>query len=264
MKTLKYFVLISFFFFSCNKENEENEFINFQNEVNQYQFENMLQLNIERADDSYKYPIIPGTEEWKNLKTGEEMLEVCQINANVLEEMSTQSIIIAILEFPTLLDVFHRHQYQADFNQLFTRLNACKELTKRKDASETLINLLKVVDPLAEGSERISMVLELLICQKEFLSKMNNNVKKNVVRAALRNDKLRQNHPKLSNSNNRLIALILTGKIMVEANYLDFKNKMKSNEELRRFIDDIWYVYIIHERNSDIPKLIFENGNKFI
>ena len=261
MKTLNYFVLFIFFFVSCNKESEENEFINFQNEVNQYQFKNMLQLNIERVDDSYQYPIYPGTEEWKNLKSAEEMLEACQIPAKVLTNMSTQAIIQAILEYPQLWLVFHRYQYQADF--VFSELNVCVELTKRKEASETILQLLKVVDPLAEGSERISMVLELLICQNEILAQMNNNSKKKVVKFALRNDKLRQNHLRLSNSDERLIASTLIGKAMVTAGYSPFWNEVKRNDELRRFIEDKWYVYILREENAVVPGIIFFHGSKF-
>lgn len=37
----------------------------------------------------WDYPIKPGTEEWTNFKSGQEMLNACQIPENILKNLST-------------------------------------------------------------------------------------------------------------------------------------------------------------------------------
>lgn len=258
MKTLHYFIIICFIFASCNKEYDKSSLREEMLEVN----ENCM--NMPRPVDSYDYPILPGSKEWASFTTGEEMREACQVPVSVLEKMSTHAVIQAILEHPQLFLLFHRYEYQLDLRMVASS-NAYSELAERKDAVAALSERLFLANPLTKGSERVSMTLELLISQYVFLSQMNLTEMKKIVEVSLKNDNLRQKHFKLPPLQyDRLIALLLIGKIMVAAEYADFLDAVNSNDELKDFLDLEIYCYLIHERNAGIPKIITNFGKKFL
>lgn len=58
---------------------------------------------------TWDYPVKPGTEEWKKLKTGKEKNEACQIPENVLKKISSHEL--AYL----LYNKFFTHIYLSDF-----------------------------------------------------------------------------------------------------------------------------------------------------
>jgi hypothetical protein len=270
MKKYKYIIFIYLIAVACNS-------INDQKEKSQYEaliFNKLKCMNMPRPSDSYNYPIYPGTKEWENLSTSEEMSNACQIPTNILENMSTQAVIQAIWEYPLLFLVFQRYVLQTDFEALFSQNNAYIELSKRKDAGIALFNRLVLADPLTKGATQESQVLELLISQTVFLSQLNNDQKKKIVEITLTNDNLRQNDVELVNSSGRATAWLLIGRTMIAADYAPFVKSVNENNQLKYFIDSkvpnpnvnfgyTGYVYM-KEVYGDIPQLIINCGKDFL
>ncbi len=55
-------------------------------------------------NEPYKYPITPGSDEWKQLKNHDEMIDNCQIPETKLKMLTTNALVETVLEYPLRLD----------------------------------------------------------------------------------------------------------------------------------------------------------------
>ncbi|MBI4649396.1 MAG: hypothetical protein HY738_23050 [Bacteroidia bacterium] len=102
----------------------------------------------EKALDTYVWPIVPGTPEWKNLHTSSEMHKVCQIPENILTTMSTEGLIQTCLTYPILSTSLSAswspfYEYRKSMDWLLNNFNGLQDLTKRPDAPIKLIETFK-------------------------------------------------------------------------------------------------------------------------
>jgi hypothetical protein len=219
----------------------------------------MENMNMPRPVDSYDYPVYPGMKEWANFSTGEEMMEACQVPEPVLNKMSTQAVIQALLEHPLIfgaVGVFHRYQYQMDFGSAIKNNNAFKALSMRPDAGSCLLERLKLADPLAPMAVH---PLELMMSQPVILLQFTESEKKTIVELTLNHHDLRQ---KEKINDHQVVAWLLAGRILA-AGYTPFMEEAGRNESLRLFLDGETYVYM-EEVYGDIPQYIINYAEKFI
>jgi hypothetical protein len=221
----------------------------------------LTSMNFERPKDSYNYPIYPGTKKWLELSP-EEMIEVCQIPGNVLETMSTQAIIQSIWEYPLLHEVFNRAQYQMDFKALFSENNSYNELCKRPDAGIALLHRLDVVNPAVYETRFEFGILELLMAQDVFLSQLNMNYKIVVVENILESSSLQEQNVDFTNNNEKAIAWLLLGRVMMNADYTPFVTAINEDDELFNYLTLNSYVYV-KEIYGNIPQTIIEHAMRF-
>ncbi|MCL1933189.1 MAG: hypothetical protein FWF53_05215 [Candidatus Azobacteroides sp.] len=87
----------------------------------------------------WDYPVKPGTEEWKNFHSNEEMVEACQIPEDILSSLSTKDLTEICLRYPLLNDVFAFNSLSKGADKLFNDFNGIRELFKRKEAPEELL-----------------------------------------------------------------------------------------------------------------------------
>ena len=89
---------------------------------------------------TWDYPVKPGTEEWHQFKSMNEMYEACQIPDAVLKQLDTESLVDICLSFPAppAFPLFNTPQ-QA-FMQYYANFNGIQELFNRKDAGQYLLN----------------------------------------------------------------------------------------------------------------------------
>jgi hypothetical protein len=262
MKTIKNIasVIICFLLISCQANDEKRP--------SDFKYEEQIKarlecMNMARPVDSYNYPVYPGMPEWEQLGTTEEMIAACQVPGNILNEMSTQAVIQAIWEYPFMLEVLHRDQYQVDFDGVFSGNNAYKALAKRDDAGVALLERLNAINPLMPKAEGEPKFLEILISQDIFLSQLNTTQKKAVIEITLENDKLRQSSDEFKDNHFKATAWLLTGKLLKNAIYEPFIEAMNNNEQLKSFIDDTNYVYL-PAVYGNIPQLIVDFAIEYI
>jgi hypothetical protein len=261
MKTIKNItsIIICFLLISCEKNNDIPQ--------SEFKYKELITaklecMNMARPVDSYNYPVYPGMPEWAEFKTVEEMIAACQIPENILHRMSTQAVIQAIWEYPFLINVVHRYQYQMDFDATFLGNNAYIELTKRTDAGRALLERLIIVNPVLSEERFEPKALEILISQNEFLSQLNDKEKKKIIETTLKNDDLRQQNTEFTNLF-RATAWLLIGKTLINADYAPFIEEININDLLNGFIYNTDCVYI-EENFGNIPQLIVDFANEYI
>jgi len=239
-----------------------------------------------RPNDSYQYPVLPGMEEWGDLKSGQEMYDACQVPKDILENMSTQAIIQAILEHPQSFEIFvYSDCYQVYFERFWWEFNnhAYVELTERKDAAPALLDRLILTYPLTgifSKPEFESQLLEILFSQTFFLSQLNDCEKKNVVEFALKNDDLRHTDDDFAKDSDyglfigKITASLLIGRTLIAAGYVPFVDAMDASEDLKGFIEG-WqqgtlnpntgkpYAFI-YPSHPHIPPQIIDFGNEYL
>ena len=94
----------------------------------------------------YDYPVVPKTQEWKNLNSRDEKAEVCDIPVSILNNMTTEALVETVMNYPLLVDIAAWDTPQEGFNALYESFNGLQELTKRPD----------VVDELKRYQQRIN------------------------------------------------------------------------------------------------------------
>ena len=56
-------------------------------------------------DTVYQYPIVPGTSEWIELSSLEEKIQACQIPQEVIDWLSTDDLVISVIDYPFAANV---------------------------------------------------------------------------------------------------------------------------------------------------------------
>ena len=85
------------------------------------------------------YSVLPGSEEWKSLQTGQEMWNVCQLPEEMLNELSTEELIEACMEFPMAYDFIAADSERKGIDFAIKHFNGLSELASREDAAGKLI-----------------------------------------------------------------------------------------------------------------------------
>ncbi len=90
------------------------------------------------------YAILPGTEEWDDLGTVQNKLNVCRISDETLDKMTDKELVQAIVEFPFLIDIYLVDDYNTAVEALSKNCDALSELLTRDTAKDALLNFLNI------------------------------------------------------------------------------------------------------------------------
>ncbi|MDR1723151.1 MAG: hypothetical protein LBR84_04330 [Tannerella sp.] len=198
-----------------------------------------------RPSDSYDYKIVPGTAEWSSLKTGEEMVEACQVPTSLLTSMSTQALVQALWEYPLYLDVLHRYEYQFDFDSFAADNNAYKELITRKDAGKAVLDRLYYVQyPVEDELVSRYKFLELTLAQTKLLSTLTEKETKVLIEKVLQDDKLQFSDKSKSGYVLRPVSWLLIGRTLINAEYQPFMQEVSNDKLLDSYLNDKNFVYL--------------------
>lgn len=260
MRNLNIYVIlgISFFLLSCSREDNTLRYEDF--------IKDRLEcMNMPRPEGSYNYPVYPGMTEWANFKTGQEMVDACQVPIEVLKKQSTHAVIQAIWEYPLCFEAITIHNYfQQSFEGTFFKNNAYNELTNRFDAGKCLLERYMLVNPTPKGAMDAPLVLELLFSQSVFLSLLNEKGKIDVVKIAFEKDHLRQNSEDYAGSATREITWLLMGRTMSNASYTPFTEEVDNNEQLRNFLQTSMVKVHTKEEYNTFFQHIISFGENYI
>lgn len=212
----------------------------------------------QRNNDSYDYPVRPGTEEWKQFESTTQMIEACQVPENILNNMSTEGLVETCLNHPLYGDVFSNENILNNFNDLTTKFNCFQELISRPEAGKAVLNNYKKID-VAKISEKKeinfgkfrSSFLELWLTNDAILEKLTVNEQKEILKEILKkNYKKKEIH-----SFNNYHFLCSSYAII---NILEFHNKINRNDEnINKFKTDYKKI------NDDLYKSISIEASKF-
>ena len=93
-----------------------------------------------RNDMVWDYPVKPGTEEWEQLQTVKERIDICQIPENLLSSLSTDDLTGISMQYPLMsFDLFFYRPHDNGLDTLIKKFNGVRELLLREDASKSLL-----------------------------------------------------------------------------------------------------------------------------
>lgn len=150
----------------------------------------------QKGDINWDYPVKPGTEAWKSLKSGRAMIEVCQLPEDIITKISTHDLAIVCLNYPMKINAFLFDNLQVGFQKVFNSFNGLQELFSRNDAGSALLNLyknLKLNENTISGTNLKNIdafttcFLELILAQEGFLNKIAEKDKIDLMKQAMNN-----------------------------------------------------------------------------
>lgn len=149
----------------------------------------------------WDYPIKPGTEKWKTLKTNQEILDTCQIPSEIIKKLSTEDLVQLCLNYPLLGDMlFSNTNYQDGFNVISSNFNGFQELFKRKDAGAELLRFYEAFDlnsfEINKGKTNknpfFDICIDIVVAQPKFVETLDNNQKTRLLKEASKKLKIKQ------------------------------------------------------------------------
>ena len=189
--------------------------------------------------DTYKYPIVPGTKEWADLKSLTERVQACQIPNSKLKSISTEGLLETLLTYPLILDYGAFNLQQDGFERIKSENNGFDELYKRTDFFHVVTERYKFMSlncdknyypPFIGGVEtpiQISFqTIEFFMLQYELLNNTNSNQRIQLLEIVL--EKLQAKKEYGISQNKNLVSYAILGKIMIKENYSPF---IKINNE---------------------------------
>ncbi len=90
---------------------------------------------------AWDYPIKPGSEKWRSLKSHKEMVQACQIPEDVIKLISTKDLASICLDYPLFFTLTAFNNMQQGFDQVITEFNGFKEFYQRPDFGTTLLEV---------------------------------------------------------------------------------------------------------------------------
>ncbi len=133
---------------------------------------------------TWDYPIKPGSEKWKSLKSHIEMVGICQIPEDIIHSLSTKVLIDVCLNYPLFFSLTAFNNMQEGFEQVSSEFNGFVELYQRKDFGKELLILYhnisiddvrsKLTD-LDKGRYMFrTFYLELMLAQNNVFNNLSN------------------------------------------------------------------------------------------
>jgi len=132
---------------------------------------------------SWDFPVKPGSERWRSLKSHQEMVNICQIPDEVVPKLTTKELVRICLDYPLLFTLTAFNNMQEGFEQNRKEFNGMQELFLRKDAGSVLIKLYSEIHPeevvtrksdLEKGNFKFRIFyLEIILSQNDQLSTLS-------------------------------------------------------------------------------------------
>lgn len=223
-------------FFSCSKEEPEVEI----------QQGYCIPFYV---SDTYKYPILPGTDEWKTLSSLEEKVNACQIPQKNLKSISTEGLLETLLNYPLICDYIFFDNLQNGFNRVKTENNGFAELYNREDVFDVITERYELMSfncgdiyPPKTGDKPMLVEIafqtfEFFIFQDEFLEKLNANQLYRVFDLVYK--KLQDKKEAEVDDYNKLVSMATLGKIMCKSDFLSFVSICDEISFMKFFIEKI-------------------------
>lgn len=197
-------------------------------------------------NNPYHFPIKPGTEEWKKLKSGDEMASVCNIPETILKNLTTQALVNTCLNYPLFSEILSANDLQAGFSALQNNFNGFRELINRKDAGKELLltyqklntanlSLIRSLEERGAFTFKFTYI-ELLLSQAQILSNLDTGEKHLLRQEALRKFEQKKNLISSFGTFGLNNSVWTLGKLLQVEGKQDLLSKEISKEDLNTFL----------------------------
>ena len=144
--------------------------------------------------DSFSYPIVPGTPEWRKLKNWEEKREAGNIPEDILQNMCTHGLVYSCVKCPSYNEIWAFSDKQVGFDILVRDINSFAELSQREDAGREFFDYYRTLQPsdydttwtnIEKGGFVIHIyVTEVYLSRQVFLTQLTNSELEDIVNEA--------------------------------------------------------------------------------
>ncbi len=93
-------------------------------------------------DEPYQYPVIPGTNEWKELDSMPQKIAVSHVKLELLEKMTTSALVETVVTYPLFICVHAYDSLETGVTEVSTYFKGIEELCKRSDAREKVLQYI--------------------------------------------------------------------------------------------------------------------------
>lgn len=200
--------------------------------------------------DTYKFPIRPGSEEWKKLQSLDEKVQVCQIPTKKLHSISTEGLLETLLSYPFVTDYIFFDKMQNGFIRIKTENKGFAELYNRKNVFDVMTMHYDIMSldcpgniypPFLNGegapNEVAFQVFEFFLFQDELVN--NISAEKRDKLFILAYDKLKIKKEKGFFPRELLVSYAILGKVMKINGYKPFADACEKTDFLDFFIEKI-------------------------
>jgi hypothetical protein len=226
-------------------------------------------VTLQGADDSYRFPVRGGMEEWKTFTSHVQMLEACTVPENVLATMSTEGLIETCMDYPLKNDLGNYNDFQNGFECVMSGFNGLQELLKRNDAGKKLTAFYRTMKPGAfERNLSIAgkgfyafdiMYVEMMLSQAQVLDNLTAQEQKELLILCLEKAEERTSYQDVYDDSRFHIGwALLVGRLLQKQNYQlqsETITESKLNHFLKHGNTDI---------SNDILQEIHFNGKAFL
>ena len=174
MKTILVTSVIILILFSCS---HNKDFIE----------KNCEALKAQGIIDSFPYPVRPGSQEWKDLSSSDEMVEAVTVPESELKRMCTHGLVYTCVYCPLFYDLMVCNFIRDCFVGMTEHINSFGELITRPDAGLELFNYYKTYFDTTKSNiiytvEQLRIhCVETFFAQREFLTKLDEQELKSVL-----------------------------------------------------------------------------------
>ena len=210
-----------------------------------------------KFSDTYKYPLTPGTDEWKNYEGN--IREALQIPNDVLETISTEGLLESLLKHPYFPDYFLYDSRQLGFDHLSYWSPGIEVLLKRPDFFSVILDRYQKMDldceafypPFFSDVFQYSFPsVEIFIAQDELIDNLD-STQIHLLFETVREVNLLKIDKVTLFWMGAMESTALMAKILLKVNYVPFVEFHNKHEQISRFVEYIenngW---IIHPRDT--------------
>lgn len=196
--------------------------------------------------DSFTFPVTPGTPEWRQLNSHDEMVAKTRIPARRLRAMSTDGLISTVLAYPLLGDMLAFNGFQQGFEAVTKNFNGLQELLERPDAGERLLARYRSEDPIrfdakskAEMGRRGAelMYTELLLAQSSILKSLTITQREELLSQALQKFDSKESMPDVFGQLGADASVLLLARTLEVGGMLATDTSAVRAMELKSFLD---------------------------
>ncbi len=194
---------------------------------------------------TWDYPIKPGSKEWQQFKSIEDMYVACQIPEKVLTDICTDSLAQLCLNYPAPLILLFFNSPQIAFDNFYANFNGIRELLNRKDAGHSLLERYAIMNfkdfnPLWTAEKQGDYTfkyqfVETILAQQQVLATLDDKGQKLLLKEAMNKMDQKLSRNDLFGGNSLNINLWVITKILHKQNKLQtkFSNQLEIEKSLK-------------------------------
>ena len=180
------------------------------------------------SKDTYEFPV-KGIEEWRQL-TVDQRIASLQIPDAVLEKISTEGLLETCLRYPYLINVLFYDHYQQGFEGLVSEFNGYREIFKRSDLTNVLIEKYKNFEEEVKSIRLLKLseqggftfrhfFLEFMLAQDAVLKNLSGEQEKQLFLLSLEHKQMKKDYSDIFGELNDVpVNLLYAKKIMGDSN----------------------------------------------